>query len=143
MEHTGLHWLAQAAPDPEAFREQWERTGFGLMLLPAGRRWDLLSVPGRLGRPAVDLLGARSCGPVLADFGDEHIGFLVPVGTAARWVGTGVRCAGEGTWIVVPHPGRRSRGVRWLVPPDGTGRLNDPVVLELVLHEAAAGLSDG
>ncbi|MFD0277578.1 hypothetical protein ACFVHB_27225 [Kitasatospora sp. NPDC127111] len=141
MEITGLHWLAQAAPDPEAFREQWERTGLGLMPLPAGRRWDVLSVPGRLGRPVVDILDARSCGPVLADFGGESVGFLVPVGTAARWVGTGVRTAGEGTWIVVPHPGRRSRGVRWLVPPDGSGRLNDPVLLELALHEAAARLT--
>ncbi|MEV8326900.1 hypothetical protein [Kitasatospora sp. NPDC056731] len=141
MESTGLHWLAQVAADPEAFREQWERTGLGLMLLPAGRRWDVLSVPGRLGRPALEILDTGSCGPVLTDFGDEHVSFLVPVGTAARWIGTGVRSAGEGTWIVVPHPERRSRGVRWLVPPDGSGRLNDPVLLELALHEAAAGLS--
>ncbi|MFG2847757.1 hypothetical protein ACGF12_31980 [Kitasatospora sp. NPDC048296] len=141
MESTGLHWLAQVAPDPEAFRAQWERSGLGLMLLPAGRRWDVLSVPGRLGRPALDVLDTGSRGPVLTDFGDEHVSFLVPVGTAARWVGTGVRCAGEGTWIVVPHPERSSRGVRWLVPPDGSGRLNDPVFLEFALHEAAAGLT--
>ncbi|MEU6233542.1 hypothetical protein [Kitasatospora sp. NPDC047058] len=140
METTALHWLAQAAPDPEAFRERWERTGLGLMLLPAGRRWDVLSVPGRLGRPVLGILDG-ACGPVLTDSGGESTGFLVPVGTAARWVGTGVRTAGEGTWIVVPHPGRRSRGVRWLVPPDGSGRLNDPVVLELALHEAAARLT--
>ncbi|WP_380285226.1 hypothetical protein [Kitasatospora purpeofusca] len=142
MEITGLDWLAQAAPDPAAFREQWERSGLGLVLLPAGRRWDVLSVPGRLGRPAFELFGVGACGPVLADFGDEHIGFLVPVGTAARWIGTGVRCAGEGAWVVVPRPDRRGRGVRWLVPPDGTGRLNDPVRLELALHEAAAVLGD-
>ncbi|WP_406203598.1 hypothetical protein OH807_27155 [Kitasatospora sp. NBC_01560] len=142
MEITGLHWLAEAAPDPESFRDQWERTGLGLMLLPAGRRWDVLSVPGRLGRPVIDILDTRSCGPVLTDFGGESVGFLVPVGTAARWVGTGVRTAGEGTWIVVPHPDRRSRGVSWLVPPDGSGRLNDPVLLELALHEAAARLTD-
>ncbi|MBD0693139.1 hypothetical protein [Streptomyces sp. CBMA123] len=147
MESTGLHWLAQVAADPEDFREQWERTGLGLVLLPAGRRWDVLAVAGPLGRAALDVLGGLhtgSCGPVLgpvlADFGEEHVSFLMPVGTAARWVGTGVRCAGEGTWIVVPHPGRSSRGVRWLVPPDGSGRLNDPVLLELALHEAAAGL---
>ncbi|HJD84429.1 hypothetical protein [Kitasatospora aureofaciens] len=141
MERTGLNWLSQAAPDPEDFRAQWERTGLGLTLLPAGRRWDVLTVPGRLGRPALDVLDTTPCGPVLTDSGEDHVSFLVPVGTAARWIGTGVRCAGEGTWIVVPHPGRGSRGVRWLVPPDGSGRLNDPVLLELALHEAAAGLS--
>ncbi|MFD5437544.1 hypothetical protein ACFWJ4_36010 [Kitasatospora sp. NPDC127067] len=141
METTGLHWLAQAAPDPESFREQWERTGLGLVLLPAGRRWDVLSVPGRLGHPALEITDPRTCGPVLTDFGGEQVSFLVPVGTAARWIGTGVRGAGEGAWIVVPHPGRSSRGVRWLVPPDGSGRLNDPMLLELALHEAAARLS--
>ncbi|MFD8704259.1 hypothetical protein ACFV1W_16815 [Kitasatospora sp. NPDC059648] len=140
MESTGLNWLIQVAPDPEAFRARWANTGLGLTLLPAGRRWDVLSVPGRLGRPALDVLVTGSCGPVLTDSGEEHLGFLVPVGTAARWIGTGVRCAGEGTWIVVPHPGRSSLGVCWLVPPDGSGRLNDPVLLELALHEAAAGL---
>ncbi|MFJ6773083.1 bifunctional DNA primase/polymerase [Kitasatospora sp. NPDC091257] len=141
METTGLHWLAQAAPDPESFREQWERTGPGLVLLPAGRRWDVLSVPGRLGHPALEITDPRTRGPVLTDFGGEQVSFLVPVGTAARWIGTGVRGAGEGAWIVVPPPGRSSRGVRWLVPPDGSGRLNDPMLLELALHEAAATLS--
>jgi hypothetical protein len=78
---------------------------------------------------------------VLTDPGDDSIGFLVPVGTAARWVGTGVRGAGDGTWVVVPHPARGGgAGLRWLVPPDGSGRLNDPALLELALHEAAAGL---
>jgi hypothetical protein len=28
--------------------------------------------------------------------------------------------------------------VRWLVPPDGTGHLTDPRLLELAMHEAAA-----
>ncbi|MFE4516672.1 bifunctional DNA primase/polymerase [Kitasatospora sp. NPDC056783] len=142
MENTGLHWLAQAAPDPDTFRERWERTGLGLMPLPAGRRWDVLAVPGRLGRPALGVLDPRTRGPVLTDSGGEYVSFLVPVGTSARWIGTGVRSAGKGTWIVLPHPERASRAVRWLVPPDGSGRLNDLVLLELALHEAAAGLGD-
>ncbi|MGW4898082.1 hypothetical protein ACWEQL_38405 [Kitasatospora sp. NPDC004240] len=141
--NTALEWLTSAAADPEACRRDWERTGLGLVLLPAGRGWDVLSVPGRLGRPAVDLLGTGFLGPVLTDPADGTVGFLVPVGTAARWVGTGVRCAGDGTWVVVPHPSRRGRGVRWLVPPDGSGRLNDPVLLELALHDAAARLGGG
>ena len=78
---------------------------------------------------------------MLADFNDARMGFFVPPGTAARWLGTGVRAAGPGTWIVVPYPGRPTGGVRWLVPPDGTGHLTDPVHLELALHEAAAEIA--
>jgi hypothetical protein len=33
--------------------------------------------------------------------------------------------------------------VRWLIPPDGTGLLTDPVVLELAMHEAAAQQAGG
>lgn len=66
------------------------------------------------------------------------MGFFVPPGTAQRWLGTGVRAAGEGTWIVVPYPGRTAGGVRWLIPPDGSGTLTDPSLLELAMHEVAA-----
>ncbi|AKH85136.1 hypothetical protein AA958_26190 [Streptomyces sp. CNQ-509] len=43
----------------------------------------------------------------------------------------------------MPYPGRSTGAVRWLVPPDGSGRLTDPVVLELAMHEAAAHLAGG
>ncbi|MFE1043876.1 hypothetical protein ACFW4L_34990, partial [Streptomyces sp. NPDC058832] len=57
----------------------------------------------------------------------------------------GVRTAGLGTWIVVPYPGGLSSGgIRWLIPPDGTGTLTDPSLLELAMHEAAAlAVEDG
>jgi hypothetical protein len=137
---TAVEWLASAAPDPQACRREWERDPLGVALLPAGRLWDVLILPGELGHPTLDVLTAciDRPGPVLADFGDARLGFFVPAGTAARWVGTGVRGAGRGTWIVVPYPGRSTGGVRWIVPPDGSGLLNDPVVLELAMHEAAA-----
>lgn len=66
------------------------------------------------------------------------MGFFVPPGTAARWVGTGIRGVGGGTWIVVPRPGSTVGGVRWLILPDGSGTLTDATLLELALHEAAA-----
>jgi hypothetical protein len=136
-------WLAAAAPDPDACRRAWQRSVRGIALLPAGRRWDALLVPGRLGLAALRLLDRLpGGGPVLFDPGDDTVGFLVPVGTAARWVGTGIRGAGDGAWLPVPHPRRGGRGLRWLVPPDGTGRLTDPGVLELVLHEAAAEFAE-
>ncbi|MDQ1035858.1 hypothetical protein QFZ75_002274 [Streptomyces sp. V3I8] len=140
---TAVEWLASVAPDPEACRREWERNPLGVALLPAGRAWDVLILPGRLGCPTLDVLSRvlDRPGPVLVDFGDARAGFFVPPGTAARWLGTGIRTAGRGTWIVVPYPGRSTGGVRWLVSPDGSGTLTDPGLLELAMHEAAAGLA--
>ncbi|KWT56447.1 hypothetical protein ADL21_39795 [Streptomyces albus subsp. albus] len=142
---NAVEWLVTAAADPDACRWEWERNPLGVALLPAGRLWDVLIVPGALGRPTLDVLTrvTERPGPVLGDFGDARTGFFVPPGTAARWLGTGVRGAGGGSWIVVPYPGRATGGVRWLVAPDGTGRLTEPAVLELAMHEAAASLAAG
>ena len=140
---SAVDWLVSVAPDPEGCRREWESNPLGVTMLPAGRLWDVLIIGAHLGYPALDVLHRMidRPGPVLADFGDARVGFLVPPGTSTRWLGTGVRAAGRGTWIVVPYPGRPSGGVRWLVPPDGTGHLTDPVVLELALHEAAAAIA--
>lgn len=140
---TAIQWLASVAPDPRACRRKWERDPHGVALLPAGKAWDVLSLPGALGFPTLDVLTRiiDRLGPVLADVGDDaRLTFLVPPGTAARWLGTGIRSAGLGTWIVVPYPGRTAGTLRWLIPPDGSGTLTDPVLLELAMHEAAAGL---
>ncbi|WP_329040974.1 hypothetical protein OHT61_23695 [Streptomyces sp. NBC_00178] len=137
---AAVAWLASVAPDPAACREEWERDPRGIALLPAGKRWDVLIVPGELGYPTLDVITrlVDRPGPVLADFGDARMGFFVPPGTAARWVGTGIRGVGRGAWIVVPRPGSTVGGVRWLIPPDGSGVLTDATLLELALHEAAA-----
>ncbi|QJT04456.1 hypothetical protein G9272_32620 [Streptomyces asoensis] len=142
---TAVEWLTSVAPDPEACRWEWERNPLGVALLPAGKAWDVLILPGALGYPTLDVLTRilHRPGPVLVDFGDDRMGFFVAPGTAARWLGTGIRTAGAGTWIVVPYPGRSTRGVRWLVPPDGSGTLTDAALLELAMHEAAAGLAGG
>ncbi|WP_405766291.1 bifunctional DNA primase/polymerase [Streptomyces sp. NBC_00080] len=142
---TAVEWLTSVTPDPEACRWEWERNPLGVALLPAGKAWDVLILPGELGYPTLDVLTRilHRPGPVLVDFGDSRMGFFVAPGTAARWLGTGIRTAGAGTWIVVPYPGRSTRGVRWLVPPDGSGTLTDPALLELAMHEAAAGLAGG
>ncbi|MGW0467972.1 hypothetical protein ACWDX6_22330 [Streptomyces sp. NPDC003027] len=138
-----VEWLVSVAPDPDACRWEWERNPLGVALLPAGRRWDVLILPGELGRPTLDVLCrlVDRPGPVLSDFGDARTGFFVPPGTAAGWLGTGVRGAGRGSWVVVPYPGRAAGGVRWLVPPDGSGLLNDASLLELAMHEAVGLLA--
>ncbi|MGW2188090.1 hypothetical protein [Streptomyces sp. NPDC001667] len=140
---SAVEWLATAAPDPATCRWEWERNPLGIALLPAGRVWDVLILSSVLGHPTLDVLSRCTdrLGPVLADYGDSRMGFFVPPGTAAGWVATGVRAVGRGSWVVVPHPGRTASGVRWIVPPDGTGTLTDPAVLELSMHEAAAFLA--
>ncbi|MFF1840735.1 hypothetical protein ACFVW5_08975 [Streptomyces sp. NPDC058232] len=137
---AAVDWLASVAPDPAACRWEWERNPQGIALLPAGRRWDVLILPRELGYPTFDVLTrlVHRPGPVLSGFGDARMGFFVPPGTVARWIGTGVRGVGLGTWILVPYPGRASGGVRWLLPPDGSGTLTDATLLELAMHEAAA-----
>ncbi|MEU5188254.1 hypothetical protein AB0G83_14105 [Streptomyces klenkii] len=140
---SAVEWLATAAPDPGTCRWEWERNPLGVTLLPAGRLWDVLILSSELGRPTLEILSrcTEQVGPVLADFGDCRMGFFVPPGTAAGWFATGVRAAGIGSWVVVPHPSRAASGVRWVVPPDGTGTLTDPVLLELSMHEAAVTLA--
>ncbi|MEV0780781.1 hypothetical protein [Streptomyces sp. NPDC050428] len=140
---AALEWLASVAPDPDACRREWERNPHGVALLPAGKRWDVLILPAELGYPTLEVLNrlVDRPGPVLAGFGDARLGFFVPPGTVADWIGTGVRGAGSGAWIVVPYPGRTGGGVRWLVPPDGSGTLTDPPLLELAMREAAAGIA--
>ncbi|QNP65581.1 hypothetical protein [Streptomyces genisteinicus] len=137
---SAAQWLAGAAPDPQACLREWRTSTHRITLLPAGRRWDVLILPGGLGHPTLDVLNrlVGRPGPVLADFGEARLGFFVPPGTADRWMGSGIRTAGRGTWIVVPYPGRSVGKVRWLVVPDGSGTLNDPALLELAMHEAAA-----
>ncbi len=133
-------WLTGAAPDPQACRRAWERDPLGVVLLPAGRLWDVLVVGGPLGPAALRVLRRLTapCGPVLGAAGGSRTGFLVPPGTGDHWLGTRIRGTGRGSWTAVPHPGRATAGVWWLVPPDGTGRLTDPRALEAALHEAAA-----
>ncbi|MEV0966744.1 MULTISPECIES: hypothetical protein [unclassified Streptomyces] len=145
---AAVRWLVSAAPDPEGRRRRWESDPRGLVLLPAGRHWDVLVLPGRIARPTLDVLTRLTGrpGPVLAHFGAvrhgpaaaPRMGFFVPPGVSEWWVATGTHAAGPGAWVVLPYPGRTAGGVRWLVVPDGSGTLTDPALLELAMHEAAA-----
>lgn len=96
----------------------------GVALLPAGRRWDVLIVPGARGRATLDvlILLVERPGPVLADFpaarrgrtATARLGFFVPPGTASRWVGTGYAEQGaeRGSWSRT-RAGRRAACAGW------------------------------
>jgi hypothetical protein len=106
----------------------------------AGEPCDLVTVPARQGLEAVDILrrGATpGVGPVLHDGACDTLGFLVPPGTAAAWDMPGSACTqtnGRGLRIPAEPP---VTGAGWLLPPDASGPVTDPVVLRRALGEAA------
>lgn len=143
MWKQGIEWLAAAAVDPRECKRVWDQ-GSGTALLQAGRFWDVLSVPDRLGLLALDLLWrdpARLPGPTLVDCAAHRIGFFLPPDPASGWVGAGVRHGGRGTWVAVPPPYRAAGLLEWLVPPDGSGALYAPGPLEQALREANGTLA--
>jgi len=91
-DRTAVEWPAAVAPDRDACRWEWERNPQGIALLPAGRRWDVLILPGALGCPTLDVLTrlVDRPGPVLADFGESRMGFLC---RRARRAGGSVRAS--------------------------------------------------
>lgn len=141
-----VEWLAAAAADPLACKREWEHGESGTVLLPAGRFWDVLSVPEDLGLLTLDALMRvpwQEPGPTLADLGARRVGFFLPPDPATRWVGSGIRHAGTGSWIAVPAPYRNAGSLRWLVPPDGSGTFHTPAAVELALQRAVELLLTG
>ncbi|MCX5000123.1 hypothetical protein ABZ722_24795 [Streptomyces longwoodensis] len=139
----GVEWLAAAATDPRACKRDWDQ-GNGVALLRAGRFWDVLSVPDRLGLLTLDLLWQPSLpvpGPTLVDTAAHRVGFFLPPDPDSRWIGAGVRHARRGAWVAVPPPYRPARSLEWLVPPDGSGALHRPSTLELALRQANGSLA--
>lgn len=139
----GVEWLAAAAADPRACKRAWDQ-GHGTALLEAGRYWDVVSVPERLGLLTLDLLWRPSLpvpGPTLVDTAAQRVGFFLPPDPHSRWVGAGLRHAGRGSWVAVPPPYRSARFLEWLVPPDGSGTLHAPGMLEHALREANGTLA--
>ncbi|MFJ8111778.1 hypothetical protein [Streptomyces sp. NPDC096132] len=143
MWERGVEWLSAAATDPRVCKREWDQ-GDGIALLQAGRYWDVLSVPDRLGLLTLDLLWQPALpvpGPTLVDTAAHRVGFFLPPDPGSRWIGAGLRHAGRGSWVAVPPPYRPARFLEWLVPPDGTGALHAPVTLELALRQANGTLA--
>ncbi|MFJ9663160.1 hypothetical protein ACIRPP_00910 [Streptomyces sp. NPDC101219] len=143
MWKQAVEWLAAAATDPQACKRAWDH-GNGTALLAAGRYWDVLSVPDRLGLLALDVLWRdplKTPGPTLVDVTARRVGFFLPPDPVSEWVGFGVRHVGPGSWVAVPPPYRAAGRLEWLVPPDGSGTLHSPGPLELALRKATGTLA--
>ncbi|MFH8254204.1 hypothetical protein [Streptomyces roseolus] len=138
-----VEWLAAAAREPHVCKSDWQHSATGSHLLAAGRFWDVLIVPARLGLRAAEMLACLprlEPGPVLLDSRRQHIGFFLPPDPAGAWAGQGVRYLTTGSWIATPAPHCRWGDLRWVCPPDGSGTLHTPAALELALRVAMGEL---
>ncbi|MET9528907.1 hypothetical protein [Streptomyces coeruleorubidus] len=143
MWKQAVEWLAASARDPQECKREWDY-GTGTALVEAGRYWDVLSVPDRLGLLALDCLWRdplKVPGPTLVDCAARRVGFFLPPDPVSEWVGSGVRHVGRGSWVAVPPPYRPAGRLEWLVPPDDTGSLHAPGTLESALREATEALA--
>lgn len=139
-----MEWLAAASEDPRACKQEWQNGHTGIALLAVGRFWDVLVVPEELGLRVADVLDDLPLiqpGPCLLDSRTHQVGFFLPPDPQAVWIGSGLRYLGKGAWITAPAPHCRWGTVRWLHPPDGTGTLTMPEVLEVVLQRTSSELS--
>lgn len=138
----GVEWLAAAATDPRLCKREWDQ-GEGIALLEAGRYWDVLSVPDRLGLLTLDLLWQAA--PLTRTHARGHRGApggLLPAARSRQPVDRrGAATREPGSWVAIPPPYRAARSLEWLVPPDGTGALHAPVTLELALRQANGTLA--
>jgi hypothetical protein len=130
---AGEAWLASASEYPRSMRALWESQPWAPTVLPCGRTFDAVNLPGLFGRRVLDELWETGpgCGPVATHRG--RIVIFAEVGTAARlrtllvweeWARDvpPLLCHGYGDAITVPPVQRMVDAPegpnRWIVAPD-------------------------
>jgi hypothetical protein len=120
-------WRNRATDRVDVIRDRWGAEPEASIVLPTGRRFDVLDVPSSAGREALtrlDILGYR-LGPV-AETAEGRLLVWVTSGTRVLYslgeVGmwpydeVDLRCLSCGDYVVAPPSGR----ARWLVAPAAT-----------------------
>jgi len=130
---AGEAWLASASEYPRSMRALWESRPWAPTVLPCGRTFDVVNLPGVFGRRVLDELweSGPGCGPVATHRG--RILVFAEVGAAQRlrtllvweeWARgvPPVLCHGAGDAITVPPVQRMADAPegpnRWIVAPD-------------------------
>jgi hypothetical protein len=105
-------------------------------LVAAGRAWDAVRVPSRIGLSALARLGDDS-GPVIQDTFRGLLCWLVRPGAAADWEPARpfVEVRGESSYVAVPPVWRTEEHhrLRWVLQPTRTRYLTDPELLHAAL----------
>ncbi|MFI5806516.1 hypothetical protein [Streptomyces sp. NPDC051561] len=114
--HPTARWLAEASDTPDHTHAEWADRG--VALLPLGRRFDAVRVPGELVRAALAANGSPA-GPLILDPHSAMYYALVPPRTTETWVCAFGTCLGQGAWLGVPHPERVGPpGPHWVTRGD-------------------------
>ncbi|MFF4361021.1 hypothetical protein [Streptomyces sp. NPDC001604] len=122
------HWLATAHPTPQRAYAEW--TDQGVALIPLGRRFNAIRIPGPLihaatGSDQPDHLAQtmqdRLDGPVIHDHLTTGATYyaLVPYGPGIPWLGANdTPLLGHGVYLGVPALERTAPpGTYWITPP--------------------------
>lgn len=139
---AGAWWLAAAHDSATQVWREWS-TPQRVAMIPAGYRWDAVSLPAaRLFGVTGDEAPWRTA-PVLIDTPVERAYILVPPGTASTWVVPGTTCLGRGFWLGVSNPvdRRQPAYARWHTPPTAHPTLADPAALRAALLASAEAAS--
>lgn len=129
---AGDNWLADCATHPDLVWQAWDMEY--LAPIATGVHW--LAAEVRLVPTAAVLkrIGTARLGPVLADPGLDLAWWLVPPGAAEDLADVRqVTVHPVGWHLHCPPTGWFQCGRLWLYRPDGTGALNDPVLLAAAL----------
>lgn len=124
-------WLQGCDTHLRELLAQWDRGA--LAPVPVGRAWDVVRVQKHLGWRTVQRLQTLGVGvgPVLLT--ETHMGFFVPVGTAASWKAPSTGVLTDGDFISAPDPAVQApltmRCRTWVVAPESDVSLNDPAAL--------------
>lgn len=128
---AGDTWLANCARRPELAHEVWEMDGLAPIHCA---RW--LAAEAQLGTAlqAVKRIPPPARGPLLVDPGLDTAWWLVPLEAAAELADVRhISLQPIGWPMHCPPAHRPAAGRFWLVAPDGSGRVTDPVYLAAAL----------
>lgn len=140
-------WLASAHPSPSQVHEEWSSPA-QLALIPLGRRFDAVRIPGEVVHAVVEsdepsIVGTwlAEClgGPVIHDPGFRRYYALVPPSTVQLWTARAAECLGGDAFLGVPRTdhtelNKETLASYWLVPVARPGHLCETSrVLQLVI----------
>lgn len=128
LRQQGQDWLLSCTTKPTDARTLWDREELAPFM--TGRHWLVAEAPLLQSMHAMQRIGSKRLGPVLADVEAELAWWLLPPDVGDQLDDVRPLTVQTRGWILDCPPVLYAvDGRMWLERPDGTGRLTDPVLL--------------